>query len=79
MPDIKHQLGIGAPPDRVFEAVITQKGLSGWRATDTRARPEVGSVVKFGFNNRQTVFEMEIRGLNSPLKVRWFCRSGHPE
>jgi len=79
MPDIIHQLDIEAPPEKIYEAVTTQEGLSNWWAVDAEAKPEVGTVAQFGFNDRQTVFKMEIEDLDSPSTVRWHCIGGHPE
>lgn len=79
MADIKHQLDIGASPEKIYEAITSQEGLSNWWAVDTRAKPEVGSVTKFGFNKRRTVFEMEVKELTPPSKIRWACNGGHPE
>lgn len=79
MPEILHQLVIKVTPTAVFDAITTQKGLSSWWTTDVKAEPVVGSIAEFGFNNRATVFEMRIVGLDRPRFIRWHCLVGHVE
>ena len=40
MADIRHRVGIGAPQDRIYQALTTPEGLSGWW---TREVPSISS------------------------------------
>jgi uncharacterized protein YndB with AHSA1/START domain len=51
--DIRHEINIQAPPQRVYEALTTQKGLQSWWTSDTEALPEVESIAVKGFRRRQ--------------------------
>ena len=39
MPNIRHEVLIGAAADIVFDALTTQNGLSGWWTPEVQARP----------------------------------------
>jgi uncharacterized protein YndB with AHSA1/START domain len=73
VPDIRHEIIIQAPLQRVYEALTTQEGLQSWWTSDTQAVPEVGSVAVFGFFNRSTIFRMRIDELTPAKRVRWSC------
>ena len=46
--DILHRVGVSTPsPDKVYEALTTIEGLSGWWTDDTTGTAEVGGVVQF--------------------------------
>ncbi|MDQ3699221.1 MAG: SRPBCC domain-containing protein [Gemmatimonadota bacterium] len=79
MPEIHHQLTIHATPEAVYDALTRAEGLASWWTTDVVAEPRVGAVAEFGFNNRRTVFRMEITELRPSTSVRWRCVGGHPE
>ncbi len=36
MADIRHRVGIAAPRERVYRALATREGLSGWWTRDVR-------------------------------------------
>ena len=48
--DINHQVGIKAPPEKIYEALTTNKGLADWWTNDVSGAGEVGSVIEFRFN-----------------------------
>lgn len=79
MPDLMHAIQIAARPEKVYEALTTQKGLQGWWTMDTVAEPRVGSVAEFGFDRRGVVFRMHIDELTLATRVVWSCRGDHPE
>ncbi len=59
--DINHQVGIKASPDKVYEALTTNEGLSKWWTNDTSGAGDVGSIIEFRFNGGGpdfTVFEL---------------------
>jgi uncharacterized protein YndB with AHSA1/START domain len=50
MVDILHRVGVKtAEPKKVYDAITTLEGLSGWWTADTTGDPEVGGVLKFRF------------------------------
>ena len=73
MADMLHQIQIKDSPEKVYEALTTQTGLQNWWTTDTAAKPEVGSIAEFGFNNRATVFRMRVAELKPHQRVVWEC------
>ncbi len=73
MPEIRHEINIQAPPQKVYEALTTQAGLQSWWTSDTEAVPEVGSTAVFGFFNRTTIFRMRIDELTPAERVKWSC------
>lgn len=79
MPDIVHEFNIKATPQRVFEAIASQEGLSSWWTRDTEAQPQVGSVAVFGFDRRSLIFRMAIEALDQPRRVAWHCVGDHEE
>ncbi len=79
MPEILHQVHLGAPPARVFDALTERDGLAAWWTRDVLATPQVGSVARFGFCRREVVFRMFVQDLKAPELVRWRCLGGHPE
>ena len=74
---IYHRLLIKAPVEKVYEAITTQKGLSGWWTPETIAKSEVGSIMKFSFSDYQK--EIKIEELKPYSKVRWLCLKAFPE
>jgi len=73
MSDILHWIRVDAPPQRVYDAVTTQDGLSSWWTADVEAKPVEGSTAVFGFNDRAVVFRMRVDELSPPELVRWTC------
>jgi hypothetical protein len=49
MNTILHTVHIHAPAARVYEALTTQRGLSGWWSTRVDVTPGEGGVVRFTF------------------------------
>jgi uncharacterized protein YndB with AHSA1/START domain len=75
MSNIRHEVLIGAPADRVYGALTTQEGLAAWWTPDTQATPTRDSVARFGFG--PTYFkEMRITELDPSTQVRWNCIKG---
>ncbi|WP_276088274.1 SRPBCC domain-containing protein [Pedobacter sp. JY14-1] len=69
---ICHRLLIEAPVETVYHAITTQEGLSGWWTPDTTAKPETGSVMRFGFGP-DYYKEIEVTGLKPYSLVQWRC------
>ncbi|HYM02909.1 MAG TPA: SRPBCC domain-containing protein [Stellaceae bacterium] len=79
MADIKHQIAIAAAPEKVYAALATAKGLSGWWTADSSADEAVGGKAEFGFDKRQAVYRMKIEKLAPGREVAWSCHGGPPE
>ena len=79
MADILHKIIIKASPDKVYEALTTKKGLSGWWTPMTEARPEVDSIAKFRFGNGTLGPDMQITELKPGRYVEWRCVDSIPE
>lgn len=71
MADIRHKLVIKTAPEKVYQAITTQEGLSGWWAKQATAKPEVGFVNIFTFGTIRN--EMKITHLSLDKKVEWQC------
>lgn len=78
MPDILHRIGIrSCPVDRVYEALATIDGLSGWWTTDTQGESRVGAVIRFRFGSGG--FDMKVLELEPGRRVLWEVVDGPPE
>ena len=74
---IIHRIGIACPPDKVFNALTTNEGLSQWWTTDTTGAGDVGSVIEFRFNGMGPDFE--VVELQTDSLVRWKHSGQMPE
>jgi uncharacterized protein YndB with AHSA1/START domain len=57
--DIIHAIGIKTTPERLYEAITTQKGLAAWWTPGTKAEPRVGGVNEFKFDGTTVKFQVE--------------------
>lgn len=73
MADMHHEIRIDAPPERVFDALATQKGLRGWWTEDSTTGSRAGDRAEFGFDNRGTIFHMQIDELQPARRLVWTC------
>lgn len=78
MPDICHELVIGASAEKIYDAITTQEGLSAWWTPDTKAESKVNTVTRFGFGP-EYFKEMKITELKPLQRVTWFCIRGAEE
>lgn len=78
MESIRHQLLIKAPAEKVYSALTTQEGLSGWWTPDTKATPEAGSIARFAFGP-DYFKEMEVSELKPAAFVKWTCKTAVDE
>jgi uncharacterized protein YndB with AHSA1/START domain len=69
MADINHQIGIKAPPEKIFELLSTDSGLSQWWTNDVSGAGEVGSVIAFRFGGGGPDFS--VAELVPNRLVRW--------
>ncbi len=79
MPEILHELRVKASQKQVYDAVTDQKQLASWWTTDVSAKPVMGSVSVFGFENHQFVMKMRVDRLDPGSQVEWHCLGEHPE
>ncbi|HKJ35159.1 MAG TPA: SRPBCC domain-containing protein [Solirubrobacterales bacterium] len=71
MDTIHHLSEIGAPPDRVFEALNSEAGLSGWWTTVVSyPEPGTGSEIRFTFEDPFHPV-MEVTALDPGVRVAW--------
>ena len=77
MKTILHTADIrAASPDKVYRALTTQSGLSGWWTTTVKADIRVGGIIDFTFGATFNP-DMEITALEEPKLVAWKCVGGH--
>ena len=75
MPNIHQEVLIGAPAEKVFQAITSQEGLSGWWTPKVSAKPELNSIARFPFGE-DYFKEMKILELKPAEQVTWLCISG---
>ncbi|UGU16547.1 SRPBCC domain-containing protein [Sinomicrobium kalidii] len=78
MKSINHRLVIEAPIEKVYESLTTQEGLAGWWTSQTKAKPETGSAIRFAFEPGYFK-EMKIEELQPYSKVKWLCVKAYEE
>jgi uncharacterized protein YndB with AHSA1/START domain len=76
MADIRHRVGIAAPPERVFEVLTTLEGLASWWTRDVDGDPTEGGLVQFYFGSPEPSAVMEVVGLAPSHRVEWDCVKG---
>ena len=79
MAEIRHQIEIEAPPQKVYAALATEAGLRSWWTADTTADTKVGGKAEFGFDKHSMVFRMTIERLDPNRQVTWDCHGDNPE
>jgi uncharacterized protein YndB with AHSA1/START domain len=78
MPNIRHELLIAAPADKVYAALTSQQGLAGWWTPGAKAKAEQGSIAHFDFGP-DYFKEMKIESLEPSKHVEWRCTAGVQE
>lgn len=78
MKTILHTVDVrAARPQRVWTALTTEEGLSGWWSRRVSAPDvRVGGIVDFTFGATFNP-DMEITALEEPRRVEWRCVGGH--
>jgi uncharacterized protein YndB with AHSA1/START domain len=77
MVDILHRVGITSTPDKVYDAITTIDGLSGWWTGDTTGDTDAGDVIAFRFGAGG--FDMEVVELEPTKHVLWKVVAGPDE
>ena len=71
---IQHAISIGAGVDRVFEAITTKSGLSGWNTANVEGDGKVGSEWTLHYSGRpEFVWRVDKSGDRT---VSWTCMRG---
>jgi len=73
MEKIDNNLSINTSPEKLYQAIISKKGLSAWWTTDCDSLPEIGGRAEFRFNDGQIIFSFEYKELIKNEKVRLVC------
>lgn len=76
MKTIIHALQVGTPPDTVYRALTTEKGLSGWWTTRVSAEEGEGGTLRFTFLDDFHP-QMKQDRLEPDRLVQWTCLGGH--
>ncbi len=79
MASIRHRVGITAPPARVYEALTTKEGLSGWWTREVDGDPHLGGTLRFFFGSPEPGAVMEVVELAPTHHVGWRCVQGADE
>jgi hypothetical protein len=75
MPNIHHELLIGAPAEKIYNAITSEEGLSARWTPGTHAKPELNSIARSPFGP-EYFKEMKILQLNPSGQIKWLCISG---
>lgn len=67
--DIVQAINIKTTPERLYEAITTQKGLAGWWTPRVKAEPTVGTISEFHFSGLTVKFRVD--KLESGRHVAW--------
>jgi hypothetical protein len=65
--DIVHEIDIATSPERLYEALTTQAGLSGWYIPETTAAADVGAMIEFKFSTLTTLKLLLETGTGDPF------------
>jgi uncharacterized protein YndB with AHSA1/START domain len=75
MSSIKHLFHINASKEKVFEALTTVKGLSGWWTASTSGESKVGGIIQFRFGDMGGP-DMKVKEIKANESVSWECVGG---
>ena len=67
---------VNAPPNRVTGALSTTNGLASFWTSDSRAKPQPGSIARFGFGGPE--LQMRVDQLDPDRRIAWTCLSDFP-
>lgn len=83
MADIIHRIGIRAPAAKVYDALATAQGVSGWWTRDTTSTAPLGGTVNVAFHDTSGTeigtMDYEMTKLVSDREVQWRFLAGPPE
>ncbi|NOT73594.1 MAG: SRPBCC domain-containing protein [Cyclobacteriaceae bacterium] len=78
MPDIRHELLIGAPAEKIYNAITHQEGLAAWWTPAATAQPELNTIARFPFGPDYHK-EMKVTELKPGKLLKWTCIAGAEE
>jgi uncharacterized protein YndB with AHSA1/START domain len=70
---------VEAPPDRVFEAVATHTGVTGWWSERSAGPAGGGSTLSVSFPDAPITFDFDVAEEQPGRRVVWHCVAGPPE
>jgi len=70
MPDILHQFKIEAPPQKVFNAFCSARGLNDWWALDSSGEPSQGAVYRLYFGSEYD-WRAEVTHIVPGKEITW--------
>ena len=83
MVDIIHRVGIKAPLQKVYEAISTVEGISGWWTEQTFGTAQIGKTIALRFLSLEGKelgsMNMEVKALEPGKKVHWIFTAGPAE
>jgi hypothetical protein len=79
MADIRHRVGVAAPPEEVYEQLATIEGLSSWWTRDVSGDASVGGTITFTFGSPERIAVMEVVDQLPARRVGWRCVKGPDE
>jgi uncharacterized protein YndB with AHSA1/START domain len=71
MKEIRHNVVIKAPAEKVYRAITTQEGIESWWCKQTTVKPELGFTNVFIFGKSRN--EMKVTGLSLDKRTEWEC------
>lgn len=77
MADILHKITMAAPKNKVFAALSSVEGLSGWWTTTTEGESVPGRLLTFRFGKHTTLMQVEM--LEHDQRVVWECKEQNSE
>lgn len=76
MKKIIHSVHVHASPSKVYKALTTAEGLSGWWTTRVAVEPGVDGMIRFTFDGDFHP-HMKQTALDPDKRVLWTCVDGH--
>jgi uncharacterized protein YndB with AHSA1/START domain len=76
MKTIIHFFRIHSQPEKVYSALITKTGLSGWWTTSVTVEPGTPAMIHFRFAGDFNP-DMQVTKLGQDQRVEWKCIAGH--
>ena len=78
MPDILHELQIGAPSAAVYEAVSSAEGLSAWWTLRTEGVPVLGQLYTLDFGP-EYIWSARVTSCLAPDHIEWEFINAEPD
>jgi len=75
MSDIKHQISIAAPAEKIFVLIHSGGAFNQWWAEDVF--DDAGDAVSLGFFGRTTIYRLRREESVPNVEVVWQCESGN--